>query len=116
MNVQLQSYISCSLSYNQFYKLTVKAEKASLNELVQGYEIAFLLVLAIFITGFFLISYRLLSRVIYLEALTIVAVVAFLLYKLSSLVFTLSCLGAVGAAIGVSLVNNIASTTSREIF
>ena len=71
--------------------------------------------LAILIVGFFLISYSLLSRVIYLESLTIVAILAFLLYKASRLVFTLSCLGAVGAAIGVSLVNNIASITSKEV-
>ena len=75
----------------------------------------FLATMAGFIIRFFLLSYRLLSRVIYLEALTIVAVLAFLLYNLNRLVFTLSCLGAVGAAIGVSLVNNMASITSNEV-
>ena len=75
----------------------------------------FLVTIAGFIIRFFLLSHRLLSRVIYLEALTIVAVLAFLLHNLNRLVFTLSCLGAVGAAIGVSLVNNMASITSNEV-
>jgi len=61
-------------------------------------------------------STRLLNSVIFIETLTILVIVSIIDSKLIRHVFLLASVAAIGAAIGISLINNIVRDSGIEIY
>lgn len=61
-------------------------------------------------------STRLLNSVIFIETLTILVIVSIIDSKLRRHVFLLASVAAIGAAIGISLINNMVRDSGTELY